>query len=76
MRVIYVIFIIACLTVGCSNRECENKKRKLSTRERDSILAESKLPGARVVGKALSVSDSLDARTKRMESLINEGNNN
>lgn len=72
MRAAYFILLIACLAAGCSKREGENGQRKLSARERDSVIAGSELPGAGVVGKALSVSDSLDARAKRMESVIKE----
>ena len=38
-------------------------------RERDSILAKSKLPGAGGVGAALRLSDSADARRRREDSI-------
>ena len=36
----------------------------LTQRQRDSILAQSKIPGARGVGKAMRVADSVSARVQ------------
>ena len=41
----------------------------LTQRQKDSILANSKLPGARGVGSAMRVSDSIGARVQRSDSL-------
>ncbi|CAN5596986.1 hypothetical protein BH23GEM10_BH23GEM10_10900 [soil metagenome] len=38
-------------------------------RQRDSALAESRLPGAGAVGRALDTSDSAAARTARMDTI-------
>lgn len=67
---ILIIILIILSVEGCSENKYEQSERKLSTRERDSILAESPLPGSKVVGKAISVSDSLEARAKRIDSKV------
>jgi len=57
----------------CSGKEESNEyRRKLSNRERDSILAESEIPGAKVVGRAISVSDSVAARSKKIKSQVDK----
>jgi hypothetical protein len=70
MRVI--LLLVACFfaAVGCSGKTSEGPPaRKLTQRQRDSVLAESPLPGARAVGKAISFSDSTAARAKRINDL-------
>lgn len=47
--------------VACSKKS-EKAPRTLTQAQRDSAIAESQLPGAGVVGKALEVSDSAEAR--------------
>ena len=42
---------------GCSSRVERSSGPPLTERQRDSVLARSGLPGARVVGRALDVSD-------------------
>jgi len=44
----------------------------LQGRVRDSIIAESKLPGAKAVRRALDASDSAAARLAPVDSLIRE----
>ena len=41
----------------------------MTQRERDSVLAQSGLPGARGVGKALSAADSVRARNAQLDSI-------
>lgn len=76
MRNILFIFLILFCVMGCTDKETGQNRKKLSARERDSILAESPLPGSKVVGKAISVSDSLEARTKRIDSRVKKINEN
>ncbi len=47
--------------LACS-KESETTTRTLTTAQRDSAIAASQLPGAGVVGKALEVADSAEAR--------------
>ncbi len=63
--------------LGCSGKkETDESRRILSDRERDSIIAESDLPGSSVVGRAISVADSVAARSKRIESQVKKIDNN
>ena len=43
--------------------------RELTERERDSVIARSSLPGAAVVSRALAVSDRMERRATKIESL-------
>lgn len=52
---------------ACTETTSDSSKEKLTQHERDSILAESDLPGANVVGKAIEVSDSSTVRAKRLD---------
>ena len=66
MRWMIILFIFLFLILGCAG---ESSKGKLTKRQRDSILSESKLPGARTVGKAIEVSDSSKVRAKQIDDL-------
>lgn len=66
LKIIIVIFISVSI-VACTGTTKDSSKKKLSQHERDSILAETDLPGAGVVGRAIEVSDSSTARAKRLD---------
>jgi len=69
LRILLFGLVIVVLA-GCSGKsETEQNQTGLSQRQKDSLVAESDLPGARVVGKALSISDSAAARAARLDSL-------
>jgi hypothetical protein len=62
---------LIALTVlwGCGAPSGVSKPRdQMSQREKDSILAESKLPGSAVVRKAISVSDAQEKRAAAYDS--------
>ena len=52
---------------SCTETTTDSSKKKLTQHEKDSILAETDLPGAGVVGKAIEASDSSAARAKRLD---------
>jgi len=52
---------------GCA-KESEQTTSTLSQREKDSILANSQIPGARAVKKTLTTADSAAARQARIDS--------
>jgi hypothetical protein len=54
----------ASLVPACSKKSDEAAKPPLTQAQRDSAIAASQLPGAGVVGKALEVSDSAEARAE------------
>lgn len=66
MRCVLVMFCVLFLLFGCSG---ESPKKKLTKRQRDSVLSESRLPGAGTVGKAIEISDSSKARARRTDEL-------
>lgn len=53
--------------VACDKSETE-KKQELTQREKDSVFAASRIPGARAVGKALKTADSASARQAILDS--------
>jgi len=58
------------LAAGCSGGSGDDSpRRSLTQRERDSVLAESPIPGARGVKTVLTVADSANARTDRLNDL-------
>lgn len=64
-------YIIPMLLIvaGCSSADDNPSRRsKMSERERDSVLSQSGLPGAKVVGRALSASDSETRHTMQLDS--------
>ena len=65
-RVIVIILGLASIA-ACTQNSTDSSKKKLTQHERDSVLAESDLPGAGVVGKTIEVSDSTTARVKRLD---------
>lgn len=66
LRILIVILVLASMA-ACTETTSDSSKEKLTQHERDSILAESDLPGANVVGKAIEVSDSSTVRAKRLD---------
>lgn len=62
--------IVATLVLGCSSTDTPANNRDMMTqRQRDSVLAQSGLPGAQGVGRALSASDSVRARNANLDSI-------
>lgn len=68
-RVTMVVFLLA--TSGCmKDKEKEAAAEKVrSERERDSVLGQSKIPGATGVGKAMKVADSAGSRVQLQDSI-------
>jgi hypothetical protein len=63
----FVLALLAAGVVACGTEETA-KKQELSQREKDSVFAGSKFPGAKAVGKALNTADSAAARQARIDS--------
>jgi hypothetical protein len=57
----------AISAVGCDKTETE-KKQELTQREKDSVFAQSRIPGAKAVNKALKTADSASARQAILDS--------
>jgi hypothetical protein len=63
-------FIVAC---GGSEQSDQTVNRDtLTQRQKDSILANSKIPGARAVGNAMRAADSTSARVLRADTVARD----
>ena len=58
--------VLALALAGCGKDEPETKP-ELTRREKDSIIANSQIPGARAVKKAMTAADSATARQSRID---------
>jgi hypothetical protein len=65
------ILAMVALVFGCAGPPPEEPDA-LTERQRDSLIGASKLPGARGVERALTASDSIAARSQRLDSLARE----
>lgn len=63
------ILVAAALWAGCSAETPDPPER--TDRERDSLIGQSALPGARGVRGALAAADSASARNARLDSIAN-----
>ncbi len=66
-----VCAVLLLLSAGCAGGSDDTAVSGggLTPHERDSVLAESRLPGARGVKTVLTVADSANARTERLNDL-------
>ena len=56
------------LWIGCGEKdEGDAPGSAMTQAQRDSAIAESRLPGAGTVGKAIEVADSSEARSNRLD---------
>jgi predicted outer membrane protein len=63
----FAVLLLSALAIGCSKDEPEAKP-VLTQRQKDSILAQSTIPGAKAVNKALKTADSASARQYGLDS--------
>lgn len=63
------VSLIACSTD--SSKQSVNRDT-LTQRQKDSILANSKIPGARGVGSAMRAADSVGSRVNRADSIASD----
>lgn len=71
MKVLFRTLLVLGFVLGlgaCTEKKPEIPKKALTQQQRDSVLAETPLPGAKVVGRAIEVSDSASVRTERLDS--------
>ena len=60
------------LLTACGAGKSEQSTDTLTQRQKDSILANSKLPNARAVGNAMRAADSVNVRVMRADSLARD----
>ena len=58
--------VLTLALAACDKDDSPNKNPALTQRERDSIFANSTIPGAKAVKKSMTVADSVAARQGRM----------
>ena len=63
-----MLFLLASGCGGGAGDRADSES-SLTRHERDSVLAESRLPGAQGVKTTLTVADSANARTRRLNEL-------
>ena len=65
--------IVALATVACSGGDSGSQQTvnrdTLTQRQKDSILAQSKIPGASGVGRAMTAADSASARVRAADTV-------
>jgi hypothetical protein len=66
-----LIALAAALCVSACGEKTEEQKPQLTEREKDSVLAGSRIPGAKAVGRAMTSADSAAARQARLDSAQN-----
>jgi hypothetical protein len=66
-RINGLLFVLVVAGVVACGTEETAKKQELSQREKDSVFAGSRIPGAKAVGKALRTADSAEARQARID---------
>lgn len=69
MRQSLTVASLFALLAACGGGKPEPKKPELTQRQKDSVLGQSQIPGARGVQKALAASDSLAKRQARIDSV-------
>lgn len=69
VRSVVTVLVGLVVVVGCGQGDTggEPASREMTQAQRDSVLAESRLPGAGVVGRALEVADSAEVRSDRLD---------
>lgn len=73
MKAILLVVSIG-VTLGCGSDTSSKTVNRdtLTERQKDSILANSKIPGARGVGSAMRASDSVGAHVQRVDSVASD----
>jgi len=66
--VVLAFMLAACGTAGSDAPAVD---ADLTQRQRDSILAQSRIPGAAAVGAAQRAADAVEARVRRADSIGN-----
>ena len=70
LRVVPICCIAAC---GSSDKSSQTVNHDtLTERQKDSILANSKIPGAHAVGNAMRAADSTNARVLRTDTVARD----
>jgi hypothetical protein len=66
------LFVVLTSALSACGEKGPDERADLTQREKDSIVAGSRIPGARAVKKAMSSADSASARQARLDSAERE----
>jgi len=66
------VTIAIVLLTACGTGKSDQSTDTLTQHQKDSILANSKLPNARAVGNAMRAADSVNVRVLRADSLARD----
>lgn len=71
MRTLLIALGIACAACASDDRPASTPAvdAELTQRERDSLLAQSRIPGARGVGAAMRAADTIEARLRTADTI-------
>ena len=69
--ILYVVPICCMLACGSDNAR-RTAADSLTERQHDSILANSKIPNARAVGRAMNAADSMSARIRSSDTVARD----
>jgi hypothetical protein len=67
-----ILPLLILALAGCGGKSSDQQavnRDTLTERQRDSILAKSRIPGARAVGRAMTAADSTSAGVHRADSV-------
>jgi hypothetical protein len=63
--------LVSCVCIACAKDDtAANRRDTMTQRQRDSVLAQSAIPGAQGVGKAMNAADSAKARQAQLDSAL------
>ena len=71
--ILWVVPICLIAACGSSDKSSQTVNRDtLTERQKDSMLAGSKIPGARAVGRAMTAADSMSARVHQSDTVARD----
>jgi len=68
---IVALVLLSVAACGSDNKQAVNRDT-LTERQKDSILARSRIPNAKAVGRAMTTADSASARALRIDSVARD----
>ena len=73
MKPILLVVSLCCIGACGSDKSSQTVSRDtLTQRQKDSILANSKIPNARAVGRAMKAADSMSARIRSSDTVARD----
>jgi hypothetical protein len=69
LRVVPICLVVAC---GSDKSSQTVNRDTLTERQKDSILANSKIPNARAIGRAMNAADSMSARIRTSDTVARD----